>query len=138
LTYIIDLAILVAVALSRHSAADLAAQQWTDVTTYARHYADDPVSLTVGLVVQVSALLARILILVAFLVLHRPADPALWIMTRIASTSAMMMAVMSSWGYCVQLASVHKESLMAVIWRDLANSQRRMSRLQGWRPSNAV
>jgi hypothetical protein len=93
--------------LSRQSAADLAAHQWTDVATYARHYADDSVSLTVGLVVQFSALLAGILILIVFLVLHELADPAWKIMTRIASAFAMMMAVMSSWGYYVQLASVH-------------------------------
>jgi hypothetical protein len=107
LVYIVGLVILITVALPEQSAADLAAYQWTDVTTYARHYADDSVSLTVGLVVQVSALLAGILILIVFLVLHELVDPAWKIMTRIASAFVIMMAVMSSWGYYVQLASVH-------------------------------
>ena len=60
LIYIIGLVILGILALSQYSAADLATQQWTDITTYARHYSEDPVSLTVGLIVQVSAFLAGI------------------------------------------------------------------------------
>ena len=108
LIYIIGLVILIILALSQYSAADLATQQWTDITTYARHYSEDPVSLTVGLIVQVSAFLAGILILIVFLVLHELTDPAWKIMTRIASAFVMMMAVISSWGYYVQLASVHQ------------------------------
>jgi len=96
LVYIIGLVILITLDLSQHSVADLATQQWTDVTTYARHYSEDTVSLTVGLIVQVSAFLAGILILVVFLVLHELTDPAWKIMTCIASAFALMMATMSS------------------------------------------
>lgn len=108
IVYIIGLVILIGVALSQYSAAELAAQRWVDITAYAQHYADDPISLTVSLVVQVSAFIAGLLILIIFLVLHELADPPLKIMTRIASAFAMMMAMMSSWGYYVQLASVHQ------------------------------
>jgi hypothetical protein len=106
--YIIGLVVLVTAALSQHSAAELSAQQWTNITTYAERYTADALSLTVGMIVQVSAFLAGLLILVVFLVLHELADPASKIVTRIASAFAMMMAVTSSWGYYVQLASVHQ------------------------------
>lgn len=107
--YIIGLVSLVVGALSKYSASDLAAQQqWTDVTIYAQHYAEDPVSLRISLIVQASAFLAGILILVVFLVIHEMADTRWKIMTRIASAFILMMAVLSSWGYYVQLASVHQ------------------------------
>ncbi len=106
--YIIGLVVLVAAPLSKHSAAELSAQQWTNITTYAEHHTADALSLPVGMIVQVSAFLAGLLILVVFLVLHELADPASKIVTRIASAFAMMMAVTSSWGYYVQPASVHQ------------------------------
>ena len=106
--YIVGLVILITTALSHQNASDLAAQKWIDIATYARDYAYDNVSLTVGLVVQISAFLAGILILIVFLVLHEMADPEVRIFTRIASAFALMMALMSSWGYYVQLASVHQ------------------------------
>lgn len=108
LVYIIGLVILVGAALSQHSAAELAEQQWAGITTYAQHYEDDQLSLVVGLIVQVSALLAGLLIPVVFLVLHEMADPEKKILTRIASAFTIMMAVTSSWGYYIQLASVHQ------------------------------
>jgi hypothetical protein len=108
LIYVIGLVILVGVALSQQSAAELAAQQWTGITDYAQHYSDDRLSLTVGLIVQVSALLAGLLIPVLFLVLHETAKPENKILTRIASAFTVMMAVTSSWSYYIQLASVHQ------------------------------
>jgi hypothetical protein len=108
LVYLIGLVLLVALALSQSSAAELAAHRWVDITTYAQHYGDDPISLTIGLVVQVSALIAGLLILIVFLVLHELAAPPLKIVTRMASAFALMMALLSSWGYYVQLAAVHQ------------------------------
>ena len=108
LVYIIGLFVLVGAALSQQSAAELAAQQWTGIADYARHYFDDRLSLNIGLVVQVSALLAGLLIHIVFLVLHEMADPEKRILTRIASAFTIMMAVTSSWGYYIQLASVHQ------------------------------
>lgn len=49
-----------------------------------------------------------ILILIVFLVLHELANPDLKIVTRIASVFVLMMAVLSTWGYYIQLASVHQ------------------------------
>ena len=86
LVYIIGLVSLIAVALSQHSASDLAAQQqWTNIITYAQQYAEDQVSIRISLLVQVSAFLAGILILVVFLTIHEMADPQIKIVTRIAS-----------------------------------------------------
>ena len=108
MVYVIGLVVLVSAALSQRSAAELAAQQWTDITAYARHYTDDRLSLIVGQVVQVSALLAGLLIPVVFLVLHETTEPDKQILTRISSAFTIMMAVTSSWGYYIQLASVHQ------------------------------
>jgi len=109
LVYIIGLVILIAAALSQHSPSDLAAQQqWTNMITYAQQYAENPVSLRIGLLVQASAFLAGILILVVFLAIHEMVDPNLKIVTRIASAFVLMMATLSSWGYYVQWASVHQ------------------------------
>ncbi|MEN6410802.1 MAG: hypothetical protein ABFD44_13960 [Anaerolineaceae bacterium] len=108
LVYIIGLVILVGAALSQQSAAELSAQEWSNITAYAQHYADNRLSLTVGLIVQISAFLAGLLIPVIFLVLHEIADPAVRILTRIASMFTVMMAVVSSWGYYIQISSVHQ------------------------------
>lgn len=106
--YIIGLIALVSLALSRASAAELGAQQWTGIGAYASHYADDPLSLSLGIVVQASAFLAGLLILVVFLALHELAEARHRILTRIGSAFALMMAMTSSWGYYVQIASVHQ------------------------------
>jgi hypothetical protein len=113
LVYIIGLVILVGAALSKQSASELAAHQWTDITFYAQHYKDDYLSLIVGLIVQVSALLAGLLIPVVFLALHEMVNPELKILTRISSVFTIMMSVTSSWGYYVQLASVHQVIIRA-------------------------
>ena len=96
--YIVGLAVLVAAALSQSAAAELAAQQRTDLTSNAQHPSSDPLSLAVGAVVQV----------VVFLVLHELADPERWIVSRIASAFALMMAVTSPLGCYLQLASVRQ------------------------------
>jgi len=109
LVYIFGLVILIVLALSQYSASELAAQQqWTDMITYAQDYVENPISLRISLIVQVSAFLAGILILVVFLAIHEMADPTLKIVTRIATAFVLMMAILSSWGYYVQLASVHQ------------------------------
>jgi hypothetical protein len=113
LVYVIGLIILVTVALSHQSPSQLVDQRWTDITTYTRHYADDQISLSVGLVVQISALIAGIMIPVIFLALHEVTSPEKKILTRIASTFTIMMAVTSSWGYYIQLASVHQTIISA-------------------------
>jgi hypothetical protein len=113
LIYIIGLVVLVGAALSTQTAGELASHQWTDINDYAQHYMDDSLSLTVGMVVQVSALLAGLLIPVVFLALHETTNPEWKILTRISSAFAIMMAMASSWGYYVQLASVHQTIITA-------------------------
>jgi hypothetical protein len=108
IVYVIGLIILVTLALSHQSVSQLADQRWTDITTYAQHYEDDQISLTVGLVVQGSALMAGIMIPVVFLALHETTCTEKKILTLIASAFTIMMSVTSSWGYYIQLASVHQ------------------------------
>jgi hypothetical protein len=106
--YLIGLILLVTVALSQQSASQLAEQQWTDIVTYAQHYLDDELSLKIGIVVQISALVAGMLIPIVFLALHETISSEKRILTRIGSAFTIMMAVTSSLGYYVQLASVHQ------------------------------
>jgi len=113
LVYIIGLIILVTVALSHQSPSQLVDQRWADITTYAQHYADDQLSLKIGLVIQVSALTAGIIIPVVFLALHETTCAEKKILTRIASAFTIMMAVTSSWGYYIQLVSVHQTIIAA-------------------------
>lgn len=108
LVYIFGLVLLIAGNLSQHSPAELAAQKWTNIMDYAQHYADAPGLLQTSLIVQGSAFLAGLFILVVFLVLHELADNRIKMLTRLASTFVLIMAVLSSWGYYVQLASVHQ------------------------------
>ena len=108
LVYICGLILLISGNLARYSAAELASQEWTNITTYAQHYTDSRGLLEIELVVQISAFIAGLLILVVFLVLHELADNRIKILTRLASSFVLIMAVLSSWGYYVQLASVHQ------------------------------
>ncbi len=106
--YIVGLPVLVATAPSQSSAAELAAQRWTDLTSHPQHPTSDPLSLAMGVVVRVVAFLAGLLILVVFLVLHELADPERRIVSRIAPAFALMMAVTSSLNYYLQLGLVRQ------------------------------
>jgi hypothetical protein len=108
LIYIVGLVMLVAGNLSQYSAAELAAQEWTGILDYAQHYRDALGLLQISLVVQISAFLTGLCILVVFLALHELADDRIKIWARLASTFVLIMAVLSSWGYYIQLASVHQ------------------------------
>lgn len=113
LVYLAGVVILITTLLSGQTPAELAASnRWTNIQDYAAHYADNPLTMNVGLGVQASAFVSGIAILVIFLALHEVTDPPKKIITRIASAFALILAITSSWGYYIQFASVH-QTIMA-------------------------
>lgn len=107
--YLVGVIILMSILLARQTPAELAASaQWTNIREYAAHYADNPLTMTVGLIVQGSAFLSGLVILVIVLALHEIVEPEKRIITRIAGAFALLLAVTSSLTYYIQIASVHQ------------------------------
>jgi hypothetical protein len=108
LIYVVGLGMLMAALFSRQSMAEVTAMRWTDVQTYAAHYADDPFSMWAGLAVQADVFLTGFSVLVIFLVLHELTHPDRQIVTRIASALALALMALSCMAYYIQIASVHQ------------------------------
>ncbi len=106
--YLIGLVQGISALFARQSMAQVAATRWTDIQTYAAHYADDPFSLAVGLATQADVFLTGFSVLIIFLTLHELTDPARQIVTRIASSLALALMVLSCMAYYIQIVSVHQ------------------------------